>query len=270
MPDGAGNLAIRISRLIRTPTPEPMFLLEFYRSTIGKKVIMAVTGLLLVGFVIGHMLGHLQVFQSAEKFNDYAHFLQSLGGLLWLARLGLLAAAVLHIVCAVQLTRRKQAARKVAYEKWEPQVSTFASRTIRWGGLLLAVFIVFHILHFTTLSIFPEYERMTVYNRVIAAFRKPAVLVFYTVSMLALGLHLYHGAWSSMRTLGLTRGSANPLQRKIPAAIAAIVTLGFLSVPLAIAARVIEEQPVGPVPAESAATTTTAIAPAAAAPATER
>lgn len=247
-----------------------MLLLEFYRSTIGKKVIMAVTGLLLVGFVIGHMLGHLQVFQSAEKFNNYAHFLQSLGGLLWLARIGLLVAAVLHIVCAVQLTRRKQAARKVAYQKWEPQVSTFASRTIRWGGLLLAAFIVFHILHFTTLSIFPEYERMTVYNRVIAAFRKPAVLVFYTLSMLALGLHLYHGAWSSMRTLGLTRATANPLQRKIPAAIAAIVTLGFLSVPLAIAARVIEEQPVDPVPAETTATTTTAIAPATAPSATER
>jgi succinate dehydrogenase / fumarate reductase, cytochrome b subunit len=247
-----------------------MFFLEFYRSTIGKKVIMAVTGLLLVGFVIGHMLGHLQVFQSAEKYNDYAHFLQSLGGLLWLARIGLLVAAVLHVVCAVQLTRRKRAARRVAYEKWEPQVSTFASRTIRWGGLLLAVFIIFHILHFTTLSLFPEYERLTVYNRMIVAFRQPVILVFYVLAMLGLGLHLYHGTWSAMRTLGLTRASANPLQRKIPAAIAAIVTLGFLVVPLAIAAHVIEEQPVGPVPAESTATTTTAAAGAVAAPATER
>jgi succinate dehydrogenase / fumarate reductase cytochrome b subunit len=234
-----------------------MLLLEFYRSTIGKKVIMAVTGLLLVGFVIGHMLGHLQVFQSAEKYNAYAHFLQSLGGLLWLVRLGLLGAAVLHIVCAVQLTRRKQAARPVAYRKWEPQVSTFASRTIRIGGVLLAAFIIFHILHFTTLNVFPEYREMTVYNRMIVAFRKPWLTGLYVLAMLALGLHLYHGAWSSMRTLGLTRATANPLQRKLPALIAAVTTLGFIIVPLAIAAGLIKEQPVGPARVE-----TTAAAPA--------
>ena len=234
-----------------------MFLLEFYRSTIGKKVIMAVTGLLLVGFVIGHMLGHLQVFQSAEKYNAYAHFLQSLGGALWLARLGLLVAAILHIMMAVQLTLRSRAARPVAYAQRTPQVSTWASRTLRIGGVLLAVFIVFHIMHFTTLNVFPEYRDMTVYNRMIVAFRKPWLVAFYVVAMIALGMHLYHGAWSSMRTLGLTRASANPLQRKIPLAIAAITTLGFLVVPLAIAAGLIKEQPVGPAPVE-----TTASAPA--------
>ena len=248
-----------------------MFFLEFYRSTIGKKVIMAITGLIGVGFVIGHMLGHLQVFQSADRYNAYAHFLQSLGELLWLVRLVLVGAVILHVTMAVQLTRRAGTARPVAYEKRAPQVSTLASRTMRWGGFLLLAFIVFHVLHFTTLSIFPEYERMTVYNRLIVAFRQPAIFVFYVLSTLALGLHLYHGAWSSMRTLGLTRARANPLQRKIPAAIAAVVTLGFLAVPIAIAAGLIREQPVGPVPAESTATTTTATAPAAhAAPALER
>jgi succinate dehydrogenase / fumarate reductase, cytochrome b subunit len=247
-----------------------MFLLEFYRSTIGKKVIMAITGLLLVGFVIGHMLGHLQVFQSADKYNAYAHFLQSLGGVLWLARLGLLVAAVLHITMGIQLSARSRGARPTAYQRRTPQVSTWASRTMLLGGVLLAVFIVFHILHFTTLTIFPEYERFTVYNRMIVAFRTPWLVIFYVLATLALGFHLYHGAWSSMRTLGLTRASANPLQRKIPAAIAAIVTLGFLVVPLAIAAGMIREQPVGPAPVHSTATTTTATAPAAAAPATER
>jgi succinate dehydrogenase / fumarate reductase, cytochrome b subunit len=232
-----------------------MFLLEFYRSTIGKKVIMAVTGLVLVGFVIGHMLGHLQVFQSAEKYNAYAHFLQSLGAALWLLRLGLLVAAILHITMAVQLTLRARGARPVGYSRREPQVSTLASRTIRIGGVLLAAFIIFHIMHFTTMNVFPEYREMTVYNRMIVAFRNPWLVVFYVVAMLALGMHLYHGAWSSMRTLGLTRASASPLQRKIPLAIAAITTLGFIVVPLAIAARLIEEQRVAPAPVETTAST---------------
>ena len=248
-----------------------MFFLEFYRSTIGKKVIMAITGLIFVGFVIGHMLGHLQVFQSAEKYNAYAHFLQSLGGLLWLVRLVLLGSVILHVMMAVQLKRRSGAARPVAYAQRTPQVSTLASRTMFWGGLLVLVFIIFHILHFTTLTVYPEYERMTVYNRMIAAFHTPWLIAFYVLATIALGFHLYHGAWSSMRTLGLTKASAHPLQRKIPAAIAAIVTIGFLIVPLAIAANVVKEQPVGPAPVDTAATTTTASAPVATAvPAPER
>jgi succinate dehydrogenase / fumarate reductase cytochrome b subunit len=246
-----------------------MFLLEFYRSTIGKKVIMAITGLIGVGFVVGHMLGHLQVFQSADKYNAYAHFLQSLGGLLWLARAVLLGAVILHITMALQLTRASRAARPVANVRRTPQVATLASRTMLWGGILLLVFIVFHVLHFTTLTIYPEYERISVYNRMIVAFHKPVVLVFYVLAMLALGFHLYHGAWSSMRTLGLTKASANPLQRRIPTVIAVVVTLGFLSVPLAIAAGVLKEQPVDTAPAH--ATTTTAATPVAAAvPAPER
>jgi succinate dehydrogenase / fumarate reductase, cytochrome b subunit len=219
-----------------------MFLLEFYRSTIGKKVIMAVTGLLLVGFVVGHMLGHLQVFQSAAKYNAYAHFLQSLGGLLWVARLGLLGAVALHILMAVQLTRIARTARPQAYVQRTPQVSTWASRTIRVGGVLILVFTVFHILHFTTLNIFPEYRNIDVYSRLIVAFRKPWLTAIYVIAMVALGMHLYHGAWSSMRTLGLTRASRNPLNRRIAGALAVFVTLGFIAVPLAIAFGVVKPQ----------------------------
>lgn len=234
-----------------------MLLLEFYRSTIGKKAIMAVTGLLLVGFVVGHMLGHLQMFQSAEKYNAYAHFLQSLGGVLWIARIGLLVATGLHVLMAVQLTQRKRAARPEGYRKWEPQVSTFASRTIRIGGVLLLAFIIFHILHFTTLDVFPEYRRLDVYSRLIVAFNKPWILALYVVSMLALGLHLYHGAWSSMRTLGLTRPTANPLKRNVAAGLAIIVTAGFIVVPVAIAIGVIK-----PVPSAATPAAHTAAAPA--------
>ncbi|HEV3485428.1 MAG TPA: hypothetical protein VG106_08475 [Vicinamibacterales bacterium] len=137
---------------------------RFWGSTIGKKVVMAVTGLIGVGFVVGHMLGNLQVFLGPAKFNAYAHFLKSLGELLWVVRAVLVAAVVLHVVAAVQLSRRRIVARPVGY-KGGPQreVSTLASRTIRWGGVLLLVFIVFHILHFTTLSIFRDYSTTDVY-----------------------------------------------------------------------------------------------------------
>src|SRR5215203_4211630 len=120
--------------------------LNFWHSTVGKKVVMAVTGLIGVGFVIGHMVGNLQMFQGPAKMNAYGYFLKhTVGGALWLVRGVLLASVILHVVAAVQLTRRKQAARPVGYTKWEPQISTFASRTIRWGGFLLLAFIVFHI-----------------------------------------------------------------------------------------------------------------------------
>jgi succinate dehydrogenase / fumarate reductase cytochrome b subunit len=226
-----------------------MWALTLYRSTIGKKAIMAVTGLVLVGFVIAHMAGNLQVFIGPKKMNDYAAFLQSLGELLWIARLGLLAALILHVLMAWQLTQIKNAARPVGYARRQPQVSTAASRSMRWGGVLLLVFIVFHILHFTTGTVFPAasrpdamypaYSHTNVYGNVISAFRNPLVSAFYVVSMLFLMLHLFHGAWSSMRTLGLSRPSQHPLHRRISTVIALVVWLGFTVIPVAVLLGVI-------------------------------
>ncbi|HEX5580997.1 MAG TPA: succinate dehydrogenase cytochrome b subunit [Gemmatimonadaceae bacterium] len=211
------------------------FLLSFWRSTIGKKAVMAVTGLIGVGFVIGHMLGNLQMFQGAEKMNAYAHFLKSLGGLLWLARLILIAALVLHVVAAYQLTRMRAAARPVGYKHGsQREVSTLASRTMRWGGVLVLVFIVFHILHFTTLDIFPSYSATDVYGNVIHGFSIWWVTLFYVVAMVFLGLHLYHGAWSSFRTLGATKMSAHPLRRTVALWVAIIVWAGFTAIPVAV------------------------------------
>ena len=221
-----------------------MWLLTLYRSTIGKKVIMAVTGVLLVAFVIGHMAGNLQVFIGPAKMNGYAAFLKGTGELLWLVRIGLLVAVLLHILMAWQLTRIKQAARPVDYHTRTPQVSTVASRTMRWGGVLLLVFIVFHILHFTTGTVFPMASRpdalypvfshTDVYGNVISAFHVPWVVAFYVVAMLFLMLHLFHGAWSSVRTLGLTKASNHPLHRRVATAIALVVWLGFTAVPVAV------------------------------------
>jgi succinate dehydrogenase / fumarate reductase cytochrome b subunit len=207
----------------------------FWSSTIGKKIVMAVTGLIGVGFVVGHMLGNLQVFLGPAKFNAYAHFLQSLGELLWVLRAVLVAAVVLHVVAAVQLSRRRLTARPVGYKHGsQHEVSTFASRTIRWGGALLLFFIVFHILHFTTLDVFRDYSRTDVYGNVVRGFSVWWVVLLYVLAMLALGLHLYHGIWSSFRTIGASKASVAPLRRPAAAALAFIVWLGFTVIPLAI------------------------------------
>ena len=221
-----------------------MWALTLYRSTIGKKAIMAVTGLLLVGFVIGHMAGNLQVFLGPAKMNAYASFLKSLGEFLWLARLILFVALVLHVLMAWQLTQLKRRARPVGYTTRDPQVSTVASRTMRWGGLLLLAFIVFHILHFTTGTVFPSasspdasypaFSHTNVYGNIISAFRTPWVVAFYVVAMLFLMLHLFHGAWSSVRTLGLSKPSRHPLHRRVATAIALVVWLGFSVIPVAV------------------------------------
>src|SRR5690242_11200492 len=133
-----------------------MFLVDFYRSTIGKKIIMGITGLIGVGFVILHMAGNLQAFISQSKINSYGALLHGpLAELTWLLRIILIVSVILHVLMAYQLTQRANAARPVGYQKRVPQVSTLASRTMRWGGVLLLLFIVFHILHFTTETIDP-------------------------------------------------------------------------------------------------------------------
>jgi succinate dehydrogenase / fumarate reductase cytochrome b subunit len=176
--------------------------------------------------------------------NAYAAFLKSTGELLWIARLGLLAATVLHVLMAYQLTMIKRAARPIDYTRREPQVSTLASRTMRWGGVLLLAFIVFHILHFTTGTVFPvasrpdsqypAFSHTDVYGNVVSAFRNPWVSLFYVVAMLFLLLHLFHGAWSSVRTLGLSRPSRFPLHRRVSTIIAVVVWLGFTAIPVAV------------------------------------
>jgi succinate dehydrogenase cytochrome b subunit len=224
------------------------FFTAFYRSTIGKKIIMGVTGLIGVAFVIVHMLGNLQAFVGPAKLNGYGALLHGpLAEFTWLVRIILIVAVVLHVLMAYQLTRISAAARPVGYQRKEPQVATWASRTMKWGGVLLLVFIVFHILHFTTQTIDPAGRRgMTdseghrdVYGNIIASFRIWWVAAFYIVAMIALGLHLYHGAWSSVRTLGYAKSSPHPLHRRIALAVAVIVWLGFTIVPVGVIAGVI-------------------------------
>ena len=219
-----------------------------YRSTVGKKIIMAVTGLIWVGFVILHVAGNLQAFGGREKLNAYSAMLHGPAAeLLWLLRVVLIIALVLHVLMAWQLTRIARVARPVDYRGRAPQVSTVASRTMRWGGLLLLAFIVFHILHFTTRDVDPggwahrmdAAGRYDIYGNIVASFRIWWVTAIYMVGMVLLGLHLWHGVWSSPRSLGAARPSPRPLRRRVAPILALTIWLGFSIVPLAVAAGVI-------------------------------
>ncbi|HKV51753.1 MAG TPA: succinate dehydrogenase cytochrome b subunit [Gemmatimonadaceae bacterium] len=208
----------------------------FWQSTVGKKVVMSVTGLIMVGFVIVHMIGNLQVFEGAARLNAYSHFLHhTVNELLWLVRVVLLASVVLHIVAAVQLTRIDRAARPVGYRRREPQAATVASRSMRWGGVALALFVVFHLLHLTTGTIQPvAFVDGDVYANVVGGFRIWWVTLIYVLAMIALGLHIFHGAWSSIRTLGVNRPRGEPMRRPVAALMAVVVWAGFSLVPLAV------------------------------------
>jgi succinate dehydrogenase / fumarate reductase, cytochrome b subunit len=203
---------------------------------VGKKIVMGVTGLIGVGFVILHAAGNLLIFRGPGAINAYSHFLKSTGELLWLVRVILIVAVVLHVVAAVQVTRQSRAARPIGYTRREPQVTTIAARTMRWGGALLLVFIVLHILHFTTGTVRPTgaFSSEDVYANMVTSFRIWWVALFYVVSMIALGLHLFHGVWSSVRSIGVSPRSKQPFRHKLSLLIAVLVWVAFTSIPVAV------------------------------------
>ncbi|GAC1337210.1 MAG: succinate dehydrogenase cytochrome b subunit [Myxococcales bacterium] len=213
----------------------------FVGSSIGKKVIMATTGLILFGFVVGHMIGNLQVFLGSKVLNDYSIFLHGIahGAGIWVARAVLLAAVILHIWSAYALTMMNRAARPVGYRDWTPRESTYASRTMRLSGITLLAFIVYHLLHLTTGTVHPDYIPGDVYHNVIVGLRVAPVAIFYAISMVALGLHLYHGAWSMLQTLGLNHPRYNRLRFAVSVGLAAAVTIGNLSFPATIFAGIL-------------------------------
>jgi len=206
-------------------------------TSVGKKAVMAVTGLIMLAYLITHVLANLTVFQGPAKINAYSAFLHGTGGALWVARLVLLAALVLHVVAAAQLTARRRTARPVAYAAGrEPQVSTFASRTIRWGGVLILIFIVYHLLHFTLGTVHPSFVEGDPYHNVAAGFGNPLVVIFYELALAALGLHLYHGIWSSGRSLGVSPPSPHPLKRQLALVLSVLIWAGFAVIPIAVSA----------------------------------
>jgi succinate dehydrogenase / fumarate reductase cytochrome b subunit len=223
-------------------------IVTFYRSTVGKKIIMGVTGLIGIAFVILHMVGNLQAFVGSAKLNAYSAALHGpLNELLWIVRIVLIVAVVLHVLMAYQLTLISRAARPIDYKTRTPQVSTLAARTMKWGGVLILLFIILHLLHFTTETIDPAgWRGMTdavghrdVYGDIVASFRIWWVAAFYIVVMMVLGLHLFHGAWSSFRSLGYAKPSQHPLKRRLALIVTLVVWLGFTLVPVGVVVGVL-------------------------------
>jgi succinate dehydrogenase / fumarate reductase cytochrome b subunit len=215
--------------------------LTFFGSSIGKKVVMAATGLVLYGFVIGHMIGNLQIYLGPKAINDYAEFLQHFlhGQGIWMVRAGLLVAVGLHIWAAVMLTLANWSARPVGYREWQAVESTYASRTMVWSGPILAAFILYHLAHFTLGTVHPEFVRGEVYRNVVVGFQNPFVSAFYVLAMLALGLHMYHGFWSMLHTLGLSHPRWNRVRLPASLVLAGVVVLGNISVPLSVLAGLV-------------------------------
>lgn len=207
---------------------------RFYQASIGKKAVMAVTGVILFGYVLAHLLGNLQIYLGPEQINRYAEFLHSNPSLLWVARIVLLTAVILHIVTSIQLWLLKRKARPVGYVKEDFNPAGYASRTMLWSGPMIAAFVVFHILHLTTGSVNLPYRELDVYHNLVNGFRIPAVSISYIVAMLLLCMHLYHGVWSMFQTAGFSHPKYTPLLKRLSAGFAIFVAAGNISIPVAV------------------------------------
>jgi succinate dehydrogenase cytochrome b subunit len=210
-------------------------------STIGRKVVMATTGVILFAFVVAHMAGNLQLYLGPGPMNAYAVFLRELlhGSALWIVRGVLLASVIFHIWAAASLTRDDLAARPVGYREWQARRATYASRSMRWTGVFLALFVVYHLLDFTFGTANPHYEPGNVYGNVVASFRVPAIALFYVVAMAILGLHLKHGTMSMLRTLGLSHPRHELVADRILTAIVVLTIAANVSFPLAVLTGVV-------------------------------
>jgi succinate dehydrogenase / fumarate reductase cytochrome b subunit len=209
-------------------------LVGFYRSTLGKKVLMAVTGIILFVYVVGHMLGNLQIYIGAEQINAYAEFLHSKPVLLWGARLVLLFCVVVHIIAAVQVWLQSRRSRPVKYRAFRPPAVDYAAKTMAWSGPIIAAFVVFHILDLTTGAANPDYRHLDVFHNVTASFSRPLVAGIYILANVLLAMHLYHGLWSLFQTMGWEHPRFNWLRKTFAVAFAVIIGAGNVSIPLAV------------------------------------
>ncbi len=214
----------------------------FYRSSIGKKIIVAVTGVILIGFIIGHLLGNLQIFFPPEYINTYAEKLRSLGVFLWVIRAFLLVTVLLHIYFTISLAIENRRARPQAYQKKRYVKATLASRSMALSGLVLLAFIGFHIAHFTVRVTDPRFQllkadplnRSDVYSMMVYGFQSPIVSGFYILAMFLLALHLSHGTSSFFQSLGLNDKKLTPRLATLGRVFAWLVFVGYTSIPVAI------------------------------------
>jgi succinate dehydrogenase / fumarate reductase, cytochrome b subunit len=213
-----------------------------YRTSVGKKIAMAVTGVILLGFVIAHMIGNLKVYQGPVAFNQYAEGLRGFGApfighgqALWIARLVLLGSVIVHIGAAFSLVRQSRAARAHGYKQLDSGlVFSYASRTMVWGGLIILAFVIYHLLHLTLGTVHPDFMPHNAYHNFVIGFQRWPVSLFYVLAMIPLGFHIYHGTWSALQTLGANNARYNSLRRPIALAVAWLVVIGNISFPVAV------------------------------------
>jgi succinate dehydrogenase / fumarate reductase cytochrome b subunit len=216
--------------------------LRFYQASIGKKAVMAVTAVVLFGYVIGHLAGNMQVYLGAEQMDRYAAFLHSMPVLLWGVRALLLVCVVLHIMASIQLTILKQQARPIGYVKKDAVGSNIASRSMIWSGAMIAAFVVYHLLDLTAgVANTAQYQELHAYENLVYSFQRVPVSVFYIIAMVLLGMHLYHGIWSMFQTLGFSHPRYTPVIKRASAVVAILITAGFISIPIAVMTGVVGE-----------------------------
>jgi succinate dehydrogenase / fumarate reductase cytochrome b subunit len=213
--------------------------LRFWNTTVGKKAVMAVSGVVLAGFVAVHLVGNLQIFMGPDQFNGYARALKRLPELLWSVRILLLVMVLLHIWSSIQLAVIKSEARPQGYVKHSVAGSSYASRTMYMSGPIIAAFVVYHLMEFTFGMGGTPYDQFDAYGNVIAGFRSIPVAAFYILAMALLCLHLRHGLWSLLQTLGFTHPRYMPRIKALAATVAFLIFLGFVSIPVAVLTRFI-------------------------------
>jgi succinate dehydrogenase / fumarate reductase cytochrome b subunit len=221
---------------------------RFYRSAVGKKWVMAITGIVLMLFVLVHLIGNIKLFLTKEEINLYGEALRDMPGhllprtwLLWSIRTGLIAAFFFHIHAAYGLTRMNWAARPDRYKSKRDYVAAdFASRTMRWTGIIVGLYVIFHLADLTWGSANPEFVRGDPYNNLVYSLQRPVVAIAYAVANLALGIHLYHGAWSIFQTMGINNPRINKARRGFAIGFAAFITAGNLSFPIAVQTHAVD------------------------------
>ncbi len=216
-------------------------LITLYGSSVGKKIAMAATGAIMFLFVIGHLAGNLKLYAGEESFNKYAHWLREIGypalghnQFLWIFRFVLLVCVAVHIISAIQLALQSWRAREICYRKQESIAFSYASYTMRWGGLLVALYVIYHLFHLTWGSAHHNFDSTNPYQNVVDGFKVWWVSLIYMIAIIVLGLHLYHGLWSAMQTMGFNNPKYNAWRRPTASIIALVIAIGYISIPVSV------------------------------------
>jgi succinate dehydrogenase / fumarate reductase cytochrome b subunit len=216
-------------------------MLNYFCSSTGKKFLMAISGAALFAFIIAHLLGNLQVFLGPEELNRYSAFLHSTGELLWFARGGLLVMVIVHIWTATALTLENRSARPTAYATKNYIEASYASRTMHWSGIIVAAYIIYHLMHFTLRTVHPELSHFTdamgrpdVYRMVVLSFQQPSIAIVYILANFLLGMHLSHGLYSGFQSLGILKEGLRPRMYVLSHLIGYGIFIGYASIPLSV------------------------------------